>query len=81
MMSRGVVVVHAPSGGTSQMAIPVQGGTITTTTMVAAQTANNWQQEQQLQPQQQFQQQQQFHQQQQMVSALPPKYEQAVAAS
>ncbi|KAH8327740.1 hypothetical protein KR074_005115, partial [Drosophila pseudoananassae] len=77
LMSRGVVVVQTPTSGcvSAQVAMPPgRGATTTTANVVPAQTANNWQQ------QQQFQQQPPFQQQQQMASALPPKYEQAIAA-
>ncbi|KAH8249747.1 hypothetical protein KR032_011987, partial [Drosophila birchii] len=74
MMSRGIVVMP-------QVTVPAQ---TMTTTVTPAQ--NNWQMQQQMQQpmQQPMQQQMPMPMQQpmpQMISALPPKYDQAVAAN
>lgn len=68
MMNRGIVVVP-------QVSMPVQ----TTTTVVPAQCATNWQMQQPMQQQQMPMQMQM--QEPQMMSALPPKYDQVVAAN
>ncbi|XP_017038382.1 trinucleotide repeat-containing gene 6A protein [Drosophila kikkawai] len=78
MMARGIVVVP-------QVATPVQ---TSTTTVMPAQCATNWQMQQQQmqQPMNQQMQQQPMPmpmqmQQPQVMSALPPKYDQVVAAN